>query len=85
MDKPIKFTKMDEKLSTYFEEGYTIVSDITNRQGDMRTVILGGANDEVKYSVLFLRSIKIGASEVFSDIILSNQDVEIMFAYFNNK
>ncbi|MGG3873155.1 hypothetical protein [Brevibacillus laterosporus] len=84
MDQPVKFEKMEEKLSTCFEDGFTIVSDITARQGNIRTVILGWPNDEAKYTVLFLRSIKIEDSEEFSEIILSKQDVEIMSAYFNS-
>lgn len=80
---PVRFEKMEENLSFYFENGYTIVSDITERQGDIRTVILGWPN--AKNTVLFLRSMKIGDSEEFSKIILGKEDVEILSSYFNTK
>lgn len=84
MDQPIKFAKMEEKLSTYFEGGYRIVSDIISKQGDLRTVILRPPYDEIKYTVMLLRSFKTGDKEDFSSTIITNQDVEILSAYFNN-
>ncbi|MDN9012459.1 hypothetical protein [Brevibacillus laterosporus] len=84
MDQPIKITKMDEKLSACFEEGFTIISDITVRQGDIRTVILRWPNDKAKYTVLLLKSYKLVDIEEISEIILSKNDVEILSAYFNS-
>ncbi|AYB41712.1 hypothetical protein D5F52_26525 (plasmid) [Brevibacillus laterosporus] len=83
MDQPIKFEKMEENLSFYFENGYTILSDIIDKQGDLRTVILRPYG-EIKYTVMLLRSFKTGDKEDFSSTIITNQDVEILSAYFNS-
>ncbi|QDX90983.1 hypothetical protein EEL30_00485 (plasmid) [Brevibacillus laterosporus] len=81
----MKFKKMDEALTLYFEQGYTIFSDIISTQGDMRSVILILPNDKIKSTVLILRSFEMSTvREEFSSMLLSKKDVEMMSAYFNS-